>query len=267
LAAIAYFGPGDTVIIPSPTYGEYGLACAIVNARVEKYGLRENSDFQMDCNAFISFAKPYRPAGIFLCNPNNPTGQYLGINDVQNILNAFPETLVVLDEAYIAFTSGAWDSLSLLKHNNLLIVRSMTKDFGLAGLRLGYGIASKDIIENMKRVRPPWNVSSAAQSAGIAALSSDVYLSKCTERIGKSREYLIGEISNLGYRVVPTRTNFFIFNTSDSSKLQKQLLEKGVLVRDCTSFGLPKYVRIAPLGMTQCRKLVNAMKEIKAGKL
>lgn len=267
LAAQAYFGPGDTVVIPSPTYGEYGLACAIVNAGVVKYALSENSDFQMDCDAFIPFARSHKPAGIFLCNPNNPTGQYLSMHDVKKILDAFPDTLVVLDEAYIAFTQGAWDSRRLLTKNNLLIVRSMTKDFALAGLRLGYGIACEEIVENMKKVRPPWNVSSAAQSAGIAALSGDVYLSNCTERIGRSRTYLAREISNLGYHVVPTQTNFFIFKTRDAGKLRKQLLEKGILVRDCASFGLPKYVRTAPLRITQCKKLIKALKEIEAGNL
>ncbi len=151
LATHAYFGPGDTVVIPSPTYGEYGLACAIVNAGVVKYAISEHSNFQMDCDAFISFAKPHKPAGIFLCNPNNPTGQYLSMNDVKRILDSFPDTLVVLDEAYIAFTTGAWDSRSLLARNNLLIVRSMTKDFALAGLRLGYAMACEDIIENIKK--------------------------------------------------------------------------------------------------------------------
>jgi histidinol-phosphate aminotransferase len=265
LAAHAYFGPGDTVVIPSPTYGEYGLACAIVNARVVKYAISENSNFQMDCDAFISFAKPHKPAGIFLCNPNNPTGQYLSINDVKRILDSFPDTLVVLDEAYIAFTTGAWDSRSLLARNNLLIVRSMTKDFALAGLRLGYAMACEDIIENIKKVRPPWNVSSAAQSAGIAALSSDDYLANCTEQIARSRTYLTREIRSLGYQVVPTRTNFFIFKTGDACKLHGQLLKKGILVRDCASFGLPNYVRVAPLRITQCKELIKAIKEIQEG--
>jgi histidinol-phosphate aminotransferase len=265
LAAQAYFGPGDRVVIPSPTYGEYEVACSIVDARIVKYAINESSDFQLDCSSFISFAKPHKPAGIFLCNPNNPTGQYLSIHDVQKILDSFPDTLVVLDEAYIAFTTGAWDSRTLLTKNNLLIVRSMTKDFALAGLRLGYAIASEDIVENMKKVRPPWNVSSAAQSAGVAALSSGVYLSNCTERIDSSRTYLTREISNLGYHVVPTHTNFFIFKTEDAGKLQRQLLKKGILVRDCASFGLPNYVRIAPLRITQCKRIIKAMKEIQAG--
>jgi histidinol-phosphate aminotransferase len=266
LAAQVYFGPGDTVVIPSPTYSEYGLACTIVNAIVVKYPISENSDFQMDCDEFISFARSRKPAGIFLCNPNNPTGQYLSIHDVLTILDAFPDTLVVLDEAYIAFTMEAWDSRSLLTKNNLLIVRSMTKDFALAGLRLGYALGCEEIIENLKKVRPPWNVSSAAQSAGIAALSSDIYLSNCTEQIGRSRTYLAREISNLGYHVVPTRTNFFIFKTGDAAKLRKRLLKKGILVRDCASFGLPDYVRIAPLRITQCKQLIKALKEIQEGR-
>ena len=147
LAAAAYLGPGDRVVMPSPTYGEYELACRIVNSHVIKFILNEKDDFQLNAVEFVAFAKSHKPAGIFLCNPNNPTGQYLSYDDVYMIVREFPDSLVVLDEAYIAFTDGAWDSLKLLKSPNLLIVRSMTKDFALAGLRLGYGIAPKSIID------------------------------------------------------------------------------------------------------------------------
>ncbi|MDD5169959.1 MAG: histidinol-phosphate transaminase [Syntrophales bacterium] len=264
LATLAYFGPGDSVVIASPTYGEYELACNIVNAGAIKYDTKPEDDFRLDCTAFINFAREHEPAGIFLCNPNNPTGQYLDPITVNKILDSFPDTLVVLDEAYIAFTPTAWDSRKLLKRTNLFVIRSMTKDFALAGLRLGYGMASPEIILNLKKVRPPWNVSSVGQAAGIAALSSDSYLLKCTRRILESRDYLTRQLSALGYHIVPTQTNFFIFETEDAARFQKQLLKKGVLVRDCTSFGLPHHIRIAPSTMANCRKLIQATKEIKA---
>jgi histidinol-phosphate aminotransferase len=267
VAATAYSGRSDTVIIPCPTYGEYELACTIANAHIEKYLMREKNDFKLDCDTFISFAKSHDPSIIFLCNPNNPTGQYLGLHDVERILNSFPDTLIVLDEAYIAFTDAAWDSGNLLAKENLFIVRSMTKDFAIAGLRLGYGMASEAIIASLKKVLPPWNVNSAAQEAGCAALSCDDYTAQCADRIRVSKTYLIKELTGMGYRCVHTLTNFFMFKTGDARQFQKQMLLKGILVRDCTSFGLPEYVRVAPLGITQCKKFIRAVKEIQAGTL
>ncbi|MCX6007077.1 MAG: histidinol-phosphate transaminase [Chloroflexi bacterium] len=265
LAASTYFSPGDAVVIPCPTYGEYELASTIVNARIEKFYVNEKDDFKIDCDEFISFAKSQNPAGIFLCNPNNPTGQYLGLSYMKKILKSFPDTLIILDEAYIAFTDNAWDSHSLLKRNNLLIVRSMTKDYGIAGLRMGYGMASAAIVANLKKVRPPWNVNSAAQAAGEAALSCDDYLTQCTDRIRRSKNYLTGELANMGYKVIPTSTNFFLFKAGDANHFQKRMLAKGILVRDCTSFGLPEYVRVAPLKRTHCQRFIKAVKEMRAG--
>jgi histidinol-phosphate aminotransferase len=262
LAALAYTGPGDTAVIPSPTYGEYELACKIANARIVKYQLTESTGFRLVADDFISFARKHKPSAIFLCNPNNPTGRYLASNDITKIVPAFPDTLIVLDEAYVSFTENAWDSLNLLAHPNILIVRSMTKDFALAGLRLGYGIASKEIIATLKKVRPPWNVNSIAQQAGVAALCSTGYMKKCNILINNNKDYLLTQLKSLGYDVLPTDTNFFLVRVGNAGKFRQSLLDKGVLVRDCSSFGLPAYIRIAPRRMQDCRKLITAVKSL-----
>jgi histidinol-phosphate aminotransferase len=261
LATTAFFDSSDTVVLASSTYGEYELASSIAGARVVKYRLTEANDFQLHTDSFIAFAKEQRPTGIFLCNPNNPTGQYLLFNDVVKIVQAFPDTLIILDEAYVAFTDCAWDSLKLCKSGNLLIVRSMTKDYALPGLRLGYAVASTEIVSTLRSVRPPWNVSGVAQSAGIEALSCNDFLVKSKERIRSSRDYLVRELQSMGFRTIPTGTNFFIFRVENACFFQKQLLEKGFLVRDCTSFGLPDYVRVAPRSKDDCRKLIKAIAE------
>ena len=262
LAALAYMGQGDTVVIPSPTYGEYELACKIANAHVVKYQMKERKGFRLAADKFISFARKYRPAAIFICNPNNPTGQYLGSGDVEKIVSAFPDTLIILDEAYVSFTENAWDSLKLLHYPNILIVRSMTKDFALAGLRLGYGIASREIIDTLKKLRPPWNVNSAAQQAGIAALKSTGHMKKCNILINKGKNYLMAQIESLGYQVLPTDTNFFLVRVDSAANFQSSLLSKGFLVRDCSSFGLPGYVRLAPRRMQDCLSLISAIKSM-----
>ncbi|MCX5997084.1 MAG: histidinol-phosphate transaminase [Chloroflexi bacterium] len=264
LAALAYTGPGDTVVIPSPTYGEYELACKIANARTVKYEMRESSGFRLAVEDFIALARKCRPSAIFLCNPNNPTGQYLGFSDITKIVSSFPATLIVLDEAYVSFSGEAWDSLRLLHHPNILIVRSMTKDFALAGLRLGYGIACKEIINTLKKLRPPWNVNSAAQQAGIAALGSYGYIRKCNTLIHKCKNYLISQLESLDYRVIATDTNFFLVCVGNATDFQSRLLARGFLVRDCSSFGLPGYVRIAPRRMQDCRSLIAAIRSMRS---
>jgi len=266
MAATAYFGPGDTIVIPSPTYSEYELSCKAVNAGVVRYTLGENQDFQLDADAFIAFTLPLSPKGLFICNPNNPTGHYLSRHEIEKIVNAFPDSLIILDEAYIAFTGGSWDSLGLLDYGNLFIVRSMTKDFALAGLRLGYGLASPPVIEILKKVRPPWNVSSPAQQAGLAALGCDDYVEKSCRHIESCKRYLIKSLSVLGYRMLNTQTNFFLVKTGSAAAFRQRLLKKDILVRDCTSFGLPDYIRIAPRNMAGCRRLVMAMKEMAGNK-
>ena len=261
LAALAYLGPHDTVVIPAPTYGEYELACRIAGASSTKYELKEKSGFRLDTKDLLKLAQTVKPKAVFICNPNNPTGQYLSRLEIEEVLKALPATLVVLDEAYIAFTRGAWDSTGLMKYENLLIVRSLTKDFALAGLRLGYGLASPAVIGALKKVRPPWNVSAPAQQAGLAALSCNRYLQASCRRIENCRRYLAAEIEAMGYTVLDTSTNFFLVRTGRATAFKDKLLKEGILVRDCSSFGLPQYVRIAPRSMADCRRLVKAMQK------
>lgn len=263
LASLAYLGPGRTAAIPIPTYSEYARACRLINTPVFFHKIKESHGFRLEIEDFISRTQPQEPAAVFLCNPNNPTGQYLSRPEVEAIIAAFPSALIVLDEAYIAFTSGAWSSQDLIKHDNLLIIRSLTKDYALAGLRLGYCLASRPVINTLKKVRPPWNVGTPAQQAGLAALAADDYLETSRRRIEGCKLYLMRALAGLGYKVPDTSTNFFLVKTGDAAGFRQRLLEKGMLVRDCTSFGLPEYIRIAPRSMADCRRLVQVIRETK----
>jgi histidinol-phosphate aminotransferase len=267
LAALAYLAAGDTVVIPSPTYGEYELASRLSGATVIKYMLGEDRDFQLYIDDFISFVRGHNPRAVFLCNPNNPTGQKLPREDVRRLVKDCLNTLVILDEAYMAFTGDAGGASALLDEPNVLIIRSMTKDYALAGLRLGYGLACRDIIGNLEKVRPPWNVSSPAQQAGIVAAGSGGYIQQCNAGMQKSRAYLEGRLLKLGYKTVPTDTHFFLLRVGQAAVFKSRLLDRGFLVRDCSSFGLPSYVRISPRRPGDCQKLIKAISEMtgKAG--
>jgi len=261
LVALAYFSSGDKVVIVEPTFGEYETACFIAGVETVETWTQPASGFRLNVSSLIKHAVRIEPKAIFICNPNNPTGQYLSREDLESIVIALPQSLVILDEAYIAFTDGAWVSTDFTeKYDNLIIVRSMTKDFALAGLRLGYCLADKSVISNLCKVRPPWNVNAVAQKAGEMALLDGNYLEESEKAIAKGKLYLVSEIEKCGFKVVPSRTNFFLIKVGNAKEVRAKLIEKGLMVRDCTSFGLPDYIRIAPRTMEENRKLIKAIK-------
>ena len=262
LITTAYLTDEHSVILPQPTYGEYELASRIAGAKAIKQTLSPESAFKMDTGETVSLINKHRPKAVFICNPNNPTGQYLSKAEITNIVRASRDTLIVLDEAYIAFTENPWSSTDLIKAGNVIILRSMTKDYALAGLRLGYMIAPESIISVLDKVKPPWNVSSIAQGAGIFVLEKAGYLEECRRKINISKEYLFTEFRGLGLNPLPSRTNFFMIRVGNARRFREKLLRKEILVRDCTSFGFPDYIRLAPRSMADCRRLIKAIKEI-----
>jgi histidinol-phosphate aminotransferase len=182
--------------------------------------------------------------------------------EVMQIMSSARDGLIVLDEAYIAFTENAWISQDLINCGNLVILRSMTKDYALAGLRLGYAIAAEPIISALKRVRPPWNVNAFAQKAGTMALNADSYLKGCYNKIRKAKNFLIKELERLGLSPLPSQTNFFLVRVGNAATFRQALLKKGFLVRDCTSFGLPQYIRLAPRSLSECQRLIESIEDV-----
>lgn len=264
LIAIAFFSPRDLVLIPQPTYGEYEIACHLAGAHILKRPTLEEPDFDFDVTEVTNLIRKHKPKGIFLCNPNNPTGQYMTREDVSNIMSITDNGLLILDEAYIGFTKYTWPSVDLVEYDNAVILRSMTKDYALAGLRLGYAIAARPIISTLKRVCPPWNVNAIAQKAGIIALKADSYLEECNSKIREAKDFLVNRLEHLGLSPLPSQTNFFLVKVGNATQFRRELLKKGILVRDCTSFGLPQYIRLAPRTLPECQSLITAIKEIGA---
>ncbi|MFC2022532.1 pyridoxal phosphate-dependent aminotransferase [Chloroflexota bacterium] len=169
----------------------------------------------------------------------------------------------MLDEAYITFVDENWSSLDLISRGNVVIVRSMTKDYALAGLRLGYAVADEEIINDLRRVCPPWNVNTVAQKAGVIALNDTDHLELCKREIRKAKQFLVGELYRLGFKLVPSSTNFFLVKVTNAKDFRTALLRQGMLVRDCTSFGLPEYVRIAARTTPECQRLITAIQVLK----
>jgi len=263
LVALAYFVPGDKVLIIEPTFGEYQVACQITGASLIKQQLSAQNGFWLDLTQTVELIRSSYPKGIFVCNPNNPTGRYLSRVDFEKILDAGKDSMVILDEAYVSFVDNAWSSLDMIEGNNLLILRSMTKDYAMAGLRLGYGVAQEEIIANLRRICPPWNVNALAQKAGLIAIGKEGYLKQCQTELREARNYLVAKLSELGLAPLPSEANFFLVEVGDAPRFRRELLKRMILVRDCSSFGLHQYIRIAPRTLPECQKLITAIKEIR----
>ncbi|MEK7353487.1 MAG: histidinol-phosphate transaminase [Chloroflexota bacterium] len=268
LIALAYFGKGDSVLLLEPTFGEYRVACQIAGAAVVGQWAGEAAGFAHSIKETVELIKRSRPKGVFICNPNNPTGGYLSRQEIEMVLDASPDSLLILDEAYVAFVEKSWSSLDLINRGNLVVVRSMTKDYALAGLRLGYAVAHREIIDTLRRVSQPWNVNIVAQKAGIVVLNDTTSLERSQQEIRKATQFLIGELCRLGFAPLPTETHFFLVKVANVKEFRTTLLRQGLLVRDCASFGLPDYVRIAARTMPECERLIATIQAMKdKGKL
>jgi histidinol-phosphate aminotransferase len=260
LVAQAYLGPGDRALSPVPTYGDYAVACRMMGVELVEGPWASLPAFRITADEIIKAIGKANPRVVFLCNPNNPTGQYFSRGEIEAILDTAVNCLVVLDEAYAAFVDERWDSVTLLRRGNLVVLRSMTKDYALAGARLGYLLAPAEIIRVLAGVQTPWSVNAAAQAAGVAALGDSAYLPRCAANIKKAKSFLIGNLEMMGLAAVPSAANYFLVRVGDAAGLRGRLLRRGVLVRDCTSFGLPEYIRLGVRTIPECRKLLDALR-------
>lgn len=262
LITLAYFSKGDNVLVAEPTYDDYDIASRIAGAGVVRYRAVPENGFVPDIAEITELIRQRHPKAVFICSPNNPTGRYLSRWDIERIVAALPEGLLVLDEAYLSFVDNSWTSAALAARGNIILLRSMTKDYGLAGLRLGYAVASADIIATLRRVCPPWNVNAVAQKIGLMVLEQDDYLQTTRRRIQKARQYLVNSLTRFGLPPLPTDANFFLVKVGDAAGLRQKLLLQGILVRDCASFGLPEYIRLAPRTLPECRRFVKTLENV-----
>jgi len=262
LIATVYFRRVDRVLILEPTYGEYEVATRLSGARLIKYKTGESVSFAPRMGEFIELLRKHKPRAVFICNPNNPTGKYLSRNEIEAVVENLPDGLLILDEAYVAFTAKNWDSLDLSERGNVVVLRSMTKDYGMPGLRLGYAVTCREIIDSLRSVLSPWNVNTVAQKVGVAVLQEEEYLRESLVKVHEASRFLADGLVRLGFEILPSDTHYFLIKVGDAAGYRRSLLKKGILVRDCTSFGLKEYVRISPRAMSDCVKLIKAFKSV-----
>ena len=269
LLALAYAWPApERVLIVGPTFGEYERASRLMGAEVEWLAARTEDGFAVEVEAITRRVREGRPRVVWLCNPNNPTGVYLRRANVETVLAACGEvgTLLVVDEAYLAFVERPDTLVDLVETGHLFLLRSMTKDYALAGVRLGYGVGSLEVVAQLRLAQAPWSVSAVAQAAGLAALEDDGFLERSRAEVWAARSVLVDGLQRLGYCVTPPAANFVLFDVGErwgtAAQLREALFARGCVVRDCASFGLPRHVRVGVRTKRECVRLLEALGEV-----
>ncbi|HFQ95843.1 MAG TPA: histidinol-phosphate aminotransferase family protein [Anaerolineae bacterium] len=258
LTALAFLDAGDRVVVVGPTYGEYARAARLMGADVAFWQAAHENDFAIHPDAIAARLDDVLPRVVFLCHPNNPTGQLLPLDALARWADAHPAALFVVDEAYLPFAAGAASALTL-NAPNILILRSMTKTHALAGLRLGYAVGPEPIIAALRNAQPPWSVNALAQAAGAAALAHQTWVEETLARVQKDARALIQALRGAGWRPHPTAAHFFLLPVGNAASVRTQLLRRGVVVRDAASFGLPGHIRIAARTPSENASLLHAL--------
>jgi histidinol-phosphate aminotransferase len=261
LTAMAFVRPGDRVLVIGPTYGEYARSALLQGGVVRTWTAREATQFAAVPIEIETEIDRCRPRLVFLCNPNNPTGAAIPPGVISTWAKEHPRTRFVVDEAYQSFAPGL-PSLISDRVGNMLVLRSMTKDYALAGLRLGYGVGSEEVIGALRRVQPPWSVNFMAQAAGVAVLGDEHHLAQSLEDLVRAKRDLVKSLTELGLTVWPSAAHFFLVRVGDGAVFRKTLLQRGMLVRDASSFGVPAFVRLGTRRPEENARLLSVLRDV-----
>lgn len=223
----------DEIIVCPPTFKMYEVAAEMNDVTVKKILL--NADFSLDVDLLLQSISE-KTKLIFLCSPNNPTGNVVPLQDVKKLLNAF-SGIVVVDEAYIDFSSQPSVIGEIKNHNNLLVLRTLSKAWGLAGLRVGVAVADKEIIDWMLRVKMPYNVNTVSQKMAIAALQNKMQVDTWNATVGNQKQRLLKEFGRYPFfrKVFPGEANFILVKVDDASRVYRFLAAEGIIVRNQSS--------------------------------
>jgi histidinol-phosphate aminotransferase len=251
----------DSVLITPPTYGMYAV-CADVNAvGIEQLPL--TPDFDIDLNTFPKTFKSTTKI-LFLCSPNNPSGNLLSRDKVIEVINRFPG-LVVVDEAYIDFTASKSFALELSNYSNLIILQTFSKAWGLAGLRLGMCFASEEIIGILNKIKYPYNVNIFTQEQALKTLAEVDTKNKNVKEIIQQRNILANSLTELSIvkKIYPSDANFLLVQVSNAPYTYEYLMQKGIIVRDRSKVTLcDNCIRITIGTPKENQDLLNALKSL-----
>jgi histidinol-phosphate aminotransferase len=258
-----FLSEGDEVIMPEPSFLMYEIMVQAGGGRPVKVALKERV---LDLEGMAEGISP-RTRMIFVNNPNNPTGTIVSRDEFEAFLQRVPpDVIVVMDEAYIEFVRDGTCPTGLEYLNDektVVTLRTFSKTYGLAGLRIGYGVMKGGLADLMHRVRQPFNTNLLAQVGALAALDDDAFLDKTVSTVHKGLDFLYGEMENLGLRYFPTQTNFFLIDLErDAKSVFENMLRRGVIVRPMMAYGYPNYIRISVGLPEENQRFVEALKQV-----
>ena len=258
-AFMAFCDEDHPAVFADLTYGFYKVFAQLSGIPYEEIPLKD--DFAIDINDYIGINKT-----IFIANPNAPTGILLSVDEIERIVKSNPDSVVVIDEAYIDF--GGESCVPLIKkYDNLLVTRTFSKSRSMAGARLGFGVGCPSLIADLNTIKystNPYNVNSMTAAAGLGTMADEEYTLKNCQTIIDNREYVSRELKSLGFALTDSKTNFVFAKHPRKSgeEIYKGLRERGILVRHFTTPRICEYNRITVGSMDEMRALVDAIKEI-----
>ncbi|MFA7281071.1 MAG: histidinol-phosphate transaminase [Sterolibacterium sp.] len=245
LVARVYMAPGRSAVFSQHAFAVYPLATMSAGGECIQVPAK---NFGHDLSAMASAVRSDTTI-LWIANPNNPTGTFLPYQQIQNFLQGLNKNVVVvLDEAYNDYLLPALreDTVRWLSDfPNLVIIRTFSKVYGLAGLRVGYAVASKEIADLMHRVRQPFNVNNLALAAAIAALDDHVFVAESYELNRRGLEQIVAGLKRIGLDHIPSHGNFITFRAGDAGKVNQSLLKQGIIVRPLGGYGMPEYLRVS----------------------
>lgn len=261
-----YLTSGDEILILWPSYDNLRLTLQVSGANLNFFELKE--DFSFNTQEFESKIDLVRPKLVYICNPNNPTGTLLDKSYIKYLIERYSETIFLIDEAYIEFCEGNSCKELVLDHDNILITRTLSKAFGLANVRFGYLLASKENIEAVSKIRNPKNITSFAQEAAIGVLSDISFMKAYVEEVHKAKEYFIKTINQkfkTKLKACESNGNFVLINCHDYETkcgLLEFLEENNIFIRAVSQTeSLRNYVRVTIGTKEQMKRVIEKIEE------
>ena len=256
----AFLNPGDDVITSQYAFIVYKLLATAFGVRTIETA---SPDYQQDLDAMLG-AITSKTRIIFIPNPNNPTGTLISQRAIDNFMSQVPNSIVVVfDEAYFEFLDDPPNTLQFVRGGrNVVVLRTFSKIHGLAGLRIGYAIAPREITEVLHKTRQPFNVNSVAQAGAIAALDDEAHLCETKRVIDAGRAYLQEQFAEMKIPFVPAAANFVMVNVGDGCAVFQKLLKRKIIVRPLKGYGLSEWVRISVGTMEENKRLITALSEL-----
>lgn len=235
IIANVFLEKGDKVLYPTPSFGMYKDSCVIAGGRAVDYILDQNDNFSYSADKIIKTYELERPKVIYICNPNNPTGNLMPQDEILRVLKACTKSVVVVDEAYAEFSDTTVIPF-IKEYENLLILRTFSKAFGLAGIRCGYSIASEKLTRAVNLTRPPYNISSLSQFTAALILSYKEEIQNNIQYLVEERERVLSKLKEIdGLKVYSSAANFILIKVQNSKDIYRNLCEKGIFVRAFSS--------------------------------